>query len=88
MIYYIYSDCFSSLGLSTYRQIHDNILPKKTHDNIPLVNIAAAALVSSKEATQNKISKHQAAVLSLEMTGISVGIDKNAIIEEYTQACP
>ncbi len=37
-----------------------------------------------KKATPNEISKLQALVLSSKMTGISVGIDKNAIIEEYT----
>jgi len=42
-----------------------------------------------KKATTSEISKLQAAVLSSEATSISisVGIDKNAIIDEYMQAC-
>jgi hypothetical protein len=87
MIYYIHPDCFGSPGLSTYQQIHNNILPKKTHDDVPSVNSAATAFASPKKATQNKISKLQAAVLSSKMAGISVGINKNAIIEEYAHAC-
>jgi hypothetical protein len=52
-----------------------------------LVNNAAAALALPKKAALNEISKLQALVLSSKMTGISVGIDKNAIIDVYTQAC-
>jgi len=74
-------------GLSTYRQIHDNILPKKCHDDISMANSLTNAVVSPKKATTSEISKLQAAVLSSEATSISLGIDKNAIIDEYTQAC-
>jgi hypothetical protein len=42
---------------------------------------------SQKRPPQMKVLKLQAAVLSSKMTGISVGIDKNVIIKEYTQAC-
>ena len=87
MIYYVCPDCYGSPGLSTYRQIHDNILPKKSHDDLSLVNNAAAAFASPQKATTNEISKLQATVLSSESTGISAGIDKNVILEEYTQAC-
>ena len=87
MINYVYPDCFGSPRFSTWQQTHKDILPKKTHEDIPLVNNAAVAFRSCKKATQNEISKLHEAVLSSETTGISVGINKNAIIEEYTQAC-
>ncbi len=74
MIYYVYPDCFGSPGLSTYQQNHDNIFRKKTHEDVLLVNNATAAFTSSKKATQNEISKLQAAVLSLEAIKISVSI--------------
>ena len=87
MIHYAHPDCFGSPGLSTYRQIHDNILPKKSHDDISTDNSLTNAVVLPKKATTSEISKLQAAVLSSEATSISVGIDKNAIIDEYTQTC-
>jgi hypothetical protein len=87
LIHYARPDCFGSPGLSTYRQIHDNILPKKSHDDLSTANNLANAVVSPKKASTSEISKLQAAVLSSETTSISVGIDKNAIIDEYTQAC-
>ena len=52
-----------------------------------MANSLENAVVSPKKATTSEISKLQAAVLSSEVTSISVGIDKNAIIDEYTQAC-
>ncbi len=87
MIHCACPDCFGSPGLSTYRQIHNNILPKKSHDDLSTANRLTNAAASPKKATGSEISKLQAAVLSSETTNISVGIDKNVIIEEYTQAC-
>ena len=87
LIHYACPDCFGNPGLSTYRQIHNNILPKKSHDDLSTANSLTNAVASPKKATNSEISKLQAAVLSSETTNISVGIDKNAIIEEYTQAC-
>ena len=52
-----------------------------------MANSLTNAVVLPKKATTSEISKLQAAVLSSEATSISVGIDKNAIIDEYTQAC-
>ena len=52
-----------------------------------MVNSLTNAVALPKKATNSEISKLQAVVLSSETTSISVGIDKNAIIEEYTQAC-
>jgi len=87
LIHYAHLDCFGSPGLSTYHQIQDNILPKKSRDDILTAYSLTNAVVSPKKATTSEISKLQAAVLSLEATSISVGINKNAIIDEYMQAC-
>jgi hypothetical protein len=61
------------------------MLPKKSHDDISTADSLTNAVVLPKKATTSEISKLQAAVLSLEATSISVGINKNAIIDEYTK---
>jgi hypothetical protein len=55
--------------------IHDNILPRKIHDDVTLLD---SMFVSPKKATSREIASLQAAVLNSEEKKITSNIDKNS----------
>jgi hypothetical protein len=82
-IAFVISDCLGSpAGLSTYRQIHDTILPKKIHANLEFIPVNSKFVVSPKKATANKIESLHDAVLAWEEKRIA-NVHKNAVIQEY-----
>jgi hypothetical protein len=60
--------------------IHDNILPRKIHDDVTLLD---STFVSPKKATSREIASLQAVVLNSEEKKITSNIDKNSTIHEY-----
>jgi hypothetical protein len=86
-IAFVILDCLGSpVGLPTYRQIHDNILNKKTHADPGFIPVNSKFVVSPKKATANKIESLQDAVLALEEKRIT-NVNKNAVIQEYKNSC-
>jgi len=72
--------------VSTYRMIHDNILPSpKSHD--ATVFKCKKNLVETKQATASDIKKLEEEAKSPSGNKITRGIDKNQILEGYSNAC-
>jgi hypothetical protein len=79
----------TALAVQDYQHIKrftNNILPKRNHDNIPLV-LDKNMLVVLKKSHPSEISKLQAMALSSKTTTILNGININGIIQDYTEAC-
>jgi hypothetical protein len=65
--------------------IQDNILPRKIHDDVTLLD---STFVSPKKATSREIASLQAAVpLNSEEKKITSNIDKNSIVHKYKNSC-
>ena len=76
--------CTGSLGLSTYQQIHDNILHSKPNHG-GATNALTFAL--PQRIALSEVQKMQAAVSRSKTVGISNGINKNQILDEYARSC-
>lgn len=77
--------CTGGLGLSTYRQIHDNIRLHSKRNHGDATSSLSFALPPRSPSCD--ILKMQAAVSASKKISISNGINKNQILDEYTKTC-